>query len=119
MAWHFSSDRPVYIQIADRITRSVLSGEYKPGEQIPTVRQLALEAAVNPNTVQHAFADLENEGLIISKGTSGRFVTENKEIIEQSRNKLAKKIVCDFIKNTNSLSLTKEQVISMIEEVAE
>lgn len=119
MAWHFSSDRPVYIQIADRITRSVLSGEYKPGEQIPTVRQLALEAAVNPNTVQHAFSDLENEGLIISKGTSGRFVTENKEIIEQSRNKLAKKIVCDFIKNTNSLSLTKEQVISMIEEVAE
>ena len=119
MAWHFSSDRPVYIQIADRITRFVLSGEYKPGEQIPTVRQLALEAAVNPNTVQRAFAELENVGIVISKGTSGRFVTESNESIEQSRNKLAKKIVCDFIKNTNSLSLTKEQVISMIEEVAE
>ena len=65
------------------------------------------------------WSELENVGIIISKGTSGRFVTESNESIEQSRNKLAKKIVCDFIKNTNSLSLTKEQVISMIEEVAE
>ena len=118
MAWRFTSDRPVYIQIADRITRSVLSGEYKTGEQIPTVRQLALEAAVNPNTVQHAFAELENEGIIISKGTAGRFVTEDSEIIEQSRKKLAESIVSDFVKSIKSLSLTKEQVIAMIEEVA-
>ena len=71
MAWHFTSDKPVYIQIAERITKSVLSGEYKPGEQIPTVRQLALIAAVNPNTVQRAFTELENDGIIISKGTVG------------------------------------------------
>lgn len=118
MAWHFSSDKPVYIQIAERITKSVLSGEYKPGEQIPTVRQLALQAAVNPNTVQHAFAELENDGIIISKGTAGRFVTENVYIIEQCRRNIAEKIVKDFVKNINQLSLSKEQVIAMIEEVA-
>ncbi len=117
MAWHFSSDKPVYIQIAERITKSVLSGEYKPGEQIPTVRQLALIAAVNPNTVQRAFTELENNGIIISKGTVGRFVTENTETIEQSRNNLAEKVVYDFIKTAKQLSLSKEQILKMIEEV--
>lgn len=118
MAWHFSSDKPVYLQISERLTKSVLSGEYQPGEQIPTVRQLALEAAVNPNTVQHAFAELEKEGVIISKGTSGRFVTDDVQIIELSRKTLAEKIVKEFVKNTKALSLTKEQVIAIIEEVA-
>ena len=93
MAWKFTSDRPVYLQIAERITKSVLSGEYKPGEQIPSVRQLALEAAVNPNTVQRAFSELENNGLIISKNTIGRFVTDDTEILESCSNALAKKLV--------------------------
>lgn len=117
MAWSFSSDKPVYLQIADRITKSVLSGEYLVGEQIPTVRQLALEAAVNPNTVQHAFAELENEGLIISKGTIGRYVTEDTQIVEACRQKLAQQIVENFIENMQQLSITKEQAITMIEEV--
>lgn len=119
MAWHFSSDKPVYLQIAERITKSVLSGEYKPGEQIPSVRQLAQSVAVNPNTVQHAFSELEQEGIIISKGTSGRFVTEDAEIISQSKNILAKQIVKDFVKNISTLSLSKEQIFAMIEEEEE
>ena len=117
MAWKFSSDRPVYYQIAERIVKKVLSGEYAVGEQIPSVRQIALEAAVNPNTVQHAFSELENEGLIISKGTLGRFVTEDKEIIEVSRKKLAEQLVKGFAENLEQLSISKEQAIKMIEEV--
>ncbi|MBE6795110.1 MAG: GntR family transcriptional regulator [Ruminococcaceae bacterium] len=118
LAWRFTTDKPVYIQISERITRSVLSGEYKSGEQIPSVRQLALEAAVNPNTVQHAFSELENDGLIISKGTLGRFVTDNKEIIETCRLRMAKKIVEDFINDMNQLSIPKNQIISIIEEAS-
>lgn len=116
MAWTFSSDRPVYIQIADRIKKCVLSGEYSPGEQIMTVRQLALEAAVNPNTVQHAFSDLESEGIIISKGTLGRFVTDDPEAIEACRVKMAKQTVKSFVQDMQRLSVTKEQAIKMIEE---
>ncbi len=116
MAWKFTSDKPVYLQIADRLTKSVLSGEFKPGEQIPSVRQLALEAAVNPNTIQHAFTELENNGLIISKNTVGRFVTDDKSIIEECRNELAKNIVKDFIKNMTQLSITPDQAIKIIEE---
>ena len=116
MAWKFTSDRPVYIQISERITKFVLSGKYKPGEQIPSVRQLALEAAVNPNTVQRAFTELENSGLIISKNTLGRFVTDDTGIIEDCRNKMARKIAKDFIKNMSQLSISPEQAIKIIEE---
>lgn len=116
MAWKFTSDKPVYLQIADRLTKSVLSGEFKPGEQIPSVRQLALDAAVNPNTVQHAFTELENNGLIISRNTIGRFVTENTAIIEECRNEMAKSIAKAFIKNMSQLSISPEQAIKIIEE---
>ena len=117
MAWNFSSDRPVYIQIAERITKSVLSGEYIAGAQIPSVRQLAMDAAVNPNTVQHAFTELENERLIISKGTVGRYVTEDTRVIEACREKMAGTLVKSFVENITQLSITKEQAIKMIEEV--
>ncbi len=116
MAWSFTSDRPVYLQIADRIIKSVLSGEYQPGEQIPAVRQLAFEAAVNPNTVQHAFAELEHEGMIIAKGTMGRYVTEDAEVIEICRKKMAQRLVASFADDMKQLSVSKEEAITMIEE---
>lgn len=116
MAWSFSSDRPVYLQIADRIIKSVLSGDYLPGEQIPTVRQLAMEAAVNPNTVQHAFSELENEGIIISKGTVGRYVTEDTQVVDICRKKMAQQLVNDFVENIEQLSIDMEQAIVMIKE---
>ncbi|MBR5247273.1 MAG: GntR family transcriptional regulator [Clostridia bacterium] len=119
MAWKFSSDKPVYLQISDRIVKRVLSGEYAAREQIPTVRQIALEAAVNPNTVQHAFSDLENEGLIISKGTLGRFVTEDTEVVALCKRKMAEQLVRDFVKEMEELSITKEETISLIGEVME
>ena len=118
MAWSFTGDRPVYIQIADRVKKAVLSGQYGPGEQIPAVRQLALEAAVNPNTVQHAFAELEHEGLIVSQGTLGRFVTEDREVIDTVRDRMARQIAETFVKEMDQLSLNHEQIRALIREVA-
>lgn len=117
MAWIFTSDRAVYLQIAERVTSFILAEEYVPGEQLPTVRQLALEAAVNPNTVQRAFSELENEGIIVSRGTMGRFVTEDAEVIRTCRNKQAKQLALNYVHSMRQLSLTKEQAIAMIEEV--
>lgn len=117
MAWSFSADRPVYIQIADRIQKSVLSGEYQAGEQIPTVRQLALEAAVNPNTVQHAFTELENAGIIIAKGTLGRFVTEDEQVLQAVREKLARQLAKTFVEEMGQLSIGLEQALELIREV--
>ena len=114
MGWRFSQDKPVFIQIGEQIKRLVVSGEYPAGAQIPTVRQIALEAAVNPNTVQHAFAVLETEGIIISKGTQGKFVTEDSEILEACRNNMAKKLASDFMENMESLAFSKEEAVKLI-----
>lgn len=116
MAWNFTQDSPVYLQIAKRIIMSVLAGEYNAGEQIPSVRQLALEAAVNPNTVQHAFQELEDEGIIISKGTTGRFVTEDTAVIDKCRMKQAEQLIKNFVTQADRLSVSKEQIITMLEE---
>ncbi len=116
MAWSFTGESPVYLQIAKRIIMSVLSGEYSAGEQIPSVRQLALEAAVNPNTVQHAFQELESEGIIISKGTMGRFVTEDTSVIDLCRKKQAEQLVKNFVSEAHRLSVSKEQIMTILEE---
>ena len=116
MAWKFTADRAVYLQIAQRIEIAVLSGVYPPGGQIPSVRQLALEAAVNPNTVQHAFTELENQGLILSRGTQGRFVTEDTETIEACRHEMAQQYVHAFLKDIRQLGISQEQAIAMIKE---
>ena len=116
MAWSFSPGMPVYIQIADNLTHLIISGKYPPGSQIPTVRQLAVETAVNPNTVQHAFAELEKRGIIETRGTLGRFVTEDKSLVEQSRHEHAKHIVKTFMKNIRQIGCTEEEIIDLIKE---
>ena len=116
MAWKFTADRPVYLQIAQRIEKAVLAGVYPPGEQLPSVRQLALEAAVNPNTVQHAFTELENQGIIFSRGTQGRYVTEDAETIEACRLEMAQQYVRVFLKDIEHLGISQEQAITMIKE---
>lgn len=116
MAWSFSTDRAVYLQIAERIKKSVLSGVYPPGGQIPSVRQLAMEAAVNPNTVQKAFTELEDQGIILSRGTQGRFVTEDAETIESCRVEMAQQYVGNFLKDIGQLGISREQALTMIKE---
>ena len=116
MAWSFTSDRPVYIQVAERIRQSVIAGDFLPGQQIPSVRHLALVAAVNPNTIQRAFSELENEGLIESRGTTGRFVTEDLSVIERSRNQQAKDLVGSFVKKAELLAIDQITLINMIKE---
>ena len=114
MAWSFSPHRPVYYQVAERIRQSILSGEYAPGEQIPSVRQLALEAAVNPNTIQHAFSELEDQGLIVSRGTTGRFVTEDISVIDRCRELEAKILVEEFTQRALQLRIPCDTLIEMI-----
>lgn len=116
MAWSFSGHTPVYVQIADRIRDDILCGVYPPKSQIPSVRQLALTAAVNPNTVQHALAALETEGIICSEGTAGRFVTDDKALISAARHKAAQEFVRSFTQQAKKLSISKEELIKMIEE---
>lgn len=117
MAWSFSPDRAVYLQVADKIRARVVSGEYVTGEQIPTVRQLAIEAAVNPNTMQRALTELEAEGLLESSGTLGRFVTTDAEVIIACKDKMIRELVSDFVRNVERLGVTQQNIIKVIMEV--
>ena len=77
MPWELDSDRPIYTQIVDRLKHEIVSGFYPPGSRLPSVRDLAAQASVNPNTMQKAFTELERTGLIVTRRTSGRTVTED------------------------------------------
>ena len=88
MNWKFVGDRPVYQQIMALIRGGILTGELSPGQKIPSVRDLAAQAQVNPNTVQRALTELEREGLLVSGGTSGRRVTEEEAILEEMKEQI-------------------------------
>ena len=92
MDWKFSADRPVYQQIVSIIRAGILTGELPPGEKIPSVRDLAAEAQVNPNTMQRALTELEREGLLVSGGTSGRTVTENPEVLDEMKERILEEL---------------------------
>ena len=85
MNWKFVGDRPVYQQIMALIRGGILTGELSPGQKIPSVRDLAAQAQVNPNTVQRALTELEREGLLVSGGTRGRRVTEEETVLEEMK----------------------------------
>ena len=89
MPWNLDSSRPIYLQIIERVQMDIITGRYQPGDKLPSVRDLAQEAAVNPNTMQKALSELERSGLIYSQRTSGRFITEDKELIHQMKKELA------------------------------
>lgn len=119
MGWNFQADRPIYAQLMEEIKRRIISGVYKPGEKIPSVRDLAAEASVNPNTMQRAFAQLEQEGLLYTQRTSGRFVTEDEERIMDMKNELAKELIRDFWKNMEQLGFGRQQTLTLLTTMKE
>ena len=119
MAWNLDSDRPIYAQLLERIQLQIVSGTYGPGDKLPSVRELAAEASVNPNTMQKAFAELERSGLIVTKRTSGRFVTEDKDMITQIRTQLAKEEALSFIEKMKELGFEKNDILALLSAVAE
>ena len=110
MSFELNSEKPVYLQIMEQIERDILSGKYKPGDKFPSVRELAAHAMVNPNTMQKALAELERNGLVYSQRTSGRFITENKELLETMKREIAKKEVQDFITHMKTLGFTDQEI---------
>lgn len=116
MPWKFNSTEAVFIQIANRLCAKILSGEYPPGSQIPTVRQLAVEASVNPNTVQKALAHLEEQGLLCSKGTLGRFVITDERILSKEREKMRRESIRKMINDAHALGISTEELIKYIKE---
>ncbi|MEA5011376.1 MAG: GntR family transcriptional regulator [Angelakisella sp.] len=114
MAWNLVSDRPIYIQLVDRIKLGILSGEFPAGSRMPSVRDLAAEAGVNPNTMQKALSELERDGFLTSQRTSGRFVSVDDSIFAQVKESLAMEAIEEFLEKMARLGFDREQVAAMI-----
>ena len=117
MDYIFDNERPIYVQLVEKLRIEIVSGKLKNGERIPSVRELALTTKVNPNTMQKALAELENEGLIYTERTNGKFVTDNKELIEKIKRKLAEEKVNNYIKDMKNIGITYEQSIQYLQEL--
>ncbi|MCI9526131.1 MAG: GntR family transcriptional regulator [Lachnospiraceae bacterium] len=117
MPWNLDSDRPIFIQIIEKIQMDIISGLYAPGDKLPSVRELAQNASVNPNTMQKALSELERTGLVYSRRTSGRYITEDAAMITNLKKTLAKDIVTQFLDNMQRLGIQDEEVISLISEI--
>lgn len=114
--WRLASDRPVFIQIMEKLKLDIVTGVYSPGDKLPSVRDLAAEAAVNPNTMQRAFSELEREGLVYTQRTNGRFITENIAMINQLKEQMALDAISQFLKSMQQLGISGEETLKLLKE---
>lgn len=114
MQWQFSNDAPIYTQLIQQVKVGIVTGAFPPGERLPSVRDLATEAGVNPNTMQRALAELERDGLVYSQRTAGRFVTEDNTMINAAKRSLAERHVKTFLEAMLRLGFQREEIISLI-----
>ena len=115
MGEQFDASRPIYAQLVERLKARILAGTYPPGGHLDSVRDLAAAAGVNPNTMQRALAQLESEGLVRTERTSGRYVTEDTNLIEQLRAAAAHDIAADLLEKMRSIGYTPEKAAALLE----
>ena len=116
MPWELDSDRPIYAQIVDRLKHEIVSGFYPPGSRLPSVRDLAAQASVNPNTMQRALAEMEREGLMFTNRTSGRYVTEDREMIGKVREQIAGERITEFLSGMSQLGFTEQDIVALLKK---
>ncbi|MBN1034495.1 GntR family transcriptional regulator [Clostridium botulinum] len=116
MGWEFKDDRPIYLQLIDQLQLRIISGIYKTGDKLPSVRELASEASVNPNTMQKALTELERKNLVFTQRTSGRFITEDIDLINKIRNDLAKKEIDSFLNNMKNIGYAQNEIIGIMDK---
>lgn len=116
MQWQLRGDRPIYQQLVEILTEQIVSGQLAAGEKVPAVRELATQAGVNPNTMQRALADMEREGLMHTNRTSGRYVTEDKEMIDKIREQIASDRIAEFLAGMSQLGFSEQEVFRLLEK---
>ena len=119
MEWKFRSDLPIYSQLVEQIKLGIVSANLLPGERLMSVRDMATEAGVNPNTMQRALQELERDGMVYSQRTAGRFVTENMQVIERAKKKFAEEQIRSFLEAMKKLGYQWEEILALLKEKEE
>lgn len=114
MNWNFVDGMPIYLQIIDELTIRIARRDYLPGEKLPSVREVAIEAGVNPNTVQRALTELERRGLVRTERTSGRFVTEDESVLKEIHNNLSSEYIAEMIQKLRNIGMSDKEIIEAV-----
>ena len=117
MNWHFNNNAPIYNQLVEKIEHMIITGEYAIGEKILSVREFAILAKVSPNTMQRALDELEGSGLIYTKRTSGKYVTDDEEFLKKKKNDIIDKKIKDFLQDIKEYELSTTDIIKKIKEM--
>ncbi|WP_050181277.1 GntR family transcriptional regulator [Domibacillus robiginosus] len=116
MSTEFQTSKPIYSQIADRIVQQFVRGELLPGEKLPSVREMAIQSGVNPNTIQRTYGELERLGVVETKRGQGTFMTEKNEMIQKMRTDIQQEIIQAFIQNMRQIGLSDEEIHHSVHE---
>ena len=119
MQFEIRDSRPIWQQLAQQLRERIVKGDYPPGSHFPTVRELAAQAGVNPNTMQRAMAEMERLGLVYSQRTAGRFVTEDETVIRALRRDLAREQIDTFLAGMAQLGFHRGEILTLLEEEGE
>ena len=117
MPWELKSDRPIYTQLIEQIELMIFSGVYPLGSKLPSVRDMAQEAAVNPNTMQRALVKLEEDGLIITHRTSGRSITEDARMVEMAKTQMAQEQISEFLAKMHLMGFEQRSILTIIDNM--
>lgn len=119
MTWQLNDSTPIYLQLIEHLKTQIISAEYAAGEKLPSVRELAQMAAVNPNTMQRALAELETVGLVTTQRTAGRFVTQDEEKLAQMKLAVARDIMGNFLLSMGNLGNSPQMSVAMLQKYME
>lgn len=119
MKWEFKNGIPIYLQIIAQIKVMIASGELRAGSKIPPVREMAVEAGVNPNTMQRALTQLEQEGLLYTQRTTGRFVSEDENVMKELRKAMSEQYIADMFHNLEKMGMDKQEIIAAVKNYEE
>ncbi len=117
MEYVFDNERPIYIQLVEMIRVCIISGKFQKGQKLPSVRELALMMKVNPNTMQKALGELENEKLIYTERTNGKYVTEDEKLIENVKKQLAQEKVNNYLNSMKNIGINYELAVKYLQEL--
>lgn len=116
MVWELSSERPIYLQLIEQIQNRIITGAYQPGDKLPSVRDMAAEAGVNPNTMQKSLMELERDGLVYTNRTSGRYITSDDILIKELKNQSVRGEIMEFLERMNKLGFKEDEIKTLINE---
>ena len=116
MDWRFTDDRPIWLQLTEQLTRRIITGTYPPGSRLPPVRELAAQAGVNPNTMQRALAQLEQDGLSFADRTARRLVTEDTSVLDSVRQAQARVLIEQYYDAMAELGYSRTEAAELLKE---